>query len=64
MAETIGTLKKQYEYNTKYKKENYDKIEFLVPKGDKQRFKEIAEQNGMKVGEWIRTVVYKEINKD
>lgn len=64
MSETIGTLKKQYEYNTKYKKENYDKIEFLVPKGDKELFKNIAAKQGMKVGEWIRTVVYKEINKD
>lgn len=64
MAETISSLRKKYAYDNKYIKDHFDRIEIVVPKGDKELFKNIAAKQGMKVGEWIKTLIYKEINKD
>lgn len=43
----------QQKYIRDYTKENYDRIEFLVPKGRKAEFKQFAKSKGRSVSEVI-----------
>ena len=52
------------EYDNKYAKEKYDKIPIMVPKGDKDKIKAEATKRGYKsINEFIKSLIYKEIEK-
>ena len=45
------------EYKNQYLKENYDRINFVVPKGEKDRIKQAASAWKMSVNEYLYTLV-------
>ena len=40
-----------------YSKERYDKLLILVPKGDRERYKELARARGMSLSELARAAI-------
>ena len=47
----------QIQYQNDYIRERYDRIIFLVPKGEKEALKETAQSLGMSMNEFIRSAV-------
>lgn len=47
----------QIKYNNDYNRANYDKITIMVPKGEKDNWKALAEENGISMTELIRRAV-------
>lgn len=56
MADSRSGFDKQ-RYDNEYKKYNYDKILFEVPKGKRQVLKDYAKKNGISVKEMIVTAI-------
>lgn len=56
MADSRSGFDKQ-RYDNEYKKYNYDKILFEVPKGKRQILKDYAKKNGISVKEMIVTAI-------
>ena len=50
--------------NSKYLKNSVDTIAFRVPKGEKDRLKEIASQVGLSLNAFIDTAVKEKIEKE
>lgn len=44
-------------YNNEYKKQNYDRILCLAPKGKKEEILAAAELEGVTISEWIRQAI-------
>ena len=53
---------KQSQYITDFKKENYDRIVFEVPKGGKEIIKDLAKQNNKSVSALITATLEKQYN--
>lgn len=47
----------QIKYQNDYKRKNYDRMELLVPKGEKAEIKEIAKSLGKSVNEFVYSAV-------
>lgn len=47
----------QIKYNNDYNRANYDKITIMVPKGEKDDWKALAEEKGISMTELIRRAV-------
>lgn len=47
-------------YKNQHIKEHYDRINLIVPKGQKENIKRIAEEMGMSVNEYICTLIFKD----
>ena len=47
----------QIKYNNDYNRANYDKITIMVPKGEKDNWKALAEAQGISMTEFIRRAV-------
>ena len=47
-------------YKNQHIKEHYDRINLIVPKGQKDNIKRIAEEMGMSVNEYICTLIFKD----
>lgn len=47
----------QVKYQNEYKKKNYDRLELLVPKGEKAIIKEKAAAAGQSVNEFVYSAV-------
>lgn len=60
MAEDI---KKRNARQRKWVKENRERIDFLMPKGTKDRIKTAAETLGISSGEFIRRAIFKELEE-
>lgn len=56
MEESKGKFD-QFKYQNEYKKKNYDRMEMLVPKGQKAVIKEKAAAAGVSVNEFIYSAV-------
>ena len=54
----------QIKYQNDYKRKNYDRMELLVPKGEKAKIKEIAKSLGKSVNEFVYSAVKNEIEKN
>ena len=52
------------EYIRKYNAEKYDQISFRVPRGEKERIKEAADQAGMSMAAYIMSAVEEKISKN
>lgn len=54
----------QYEYINQYKREKYERMELLVPKGKKAAIKEHAKAKGYKsVNEYINTLINEDMKE-
>ena len=62
-AERKFDRKHSQEYNNEYKREHYDRIGFLAPKGMKEQIKEAAEVEGCSMSEWINKAIDERLNK-
>lgn len=51
------------QYDMQYKKDNFDRISFVMPKGEKEKIKSTAEKCGMSAGEFIRQAIKEKIAK-
>ena len=47
-------------YKNQHIKEHYDRINLIVPKGQKENIRRIAEEMGMSVNEYICTLIFKD----
>jgi predicted DNA binding CopG/RHH family protein len=47
----------QIEYQNNYKREKYDRIEVVLPKGRKEELKRKAKEKGMSMSEYINSVI-------
>ncbi len=50
-------IEKKNKRQNKWIKENADRINFMMPKGMKERIQEAAERNGQTASEWIRQAI-------
>lgn len=60
MVEAVPNIKKEFDqtkYQNEYKKKTYDRIELLVPKGQKAVIKERATALGKSLNEFIYSAV-------
>lgn len=48
----------------KYNAKTYDRIELVVPKGDKDKIKAVAEQAGESVNSYINSAIQERMQKD
>ena len=53
----------QYKYDVAYKKANYYKPSVLFAKADEQRIRDAAAAEGQSVGEFIKSAVMTQIDK-
>lgn len=54
---------KQKEYTVEYMKKNLDDIRFRVPKGKKDQYRKIADENGMKLTPFIIEAIEEKISR-
>lgn len=50
-------------WNDEHLKERYDRINLIIPKGEKERIKMVAEQNGESVNALINRVLFAEVER-
>ena len=48
---------KRNAYDIQYKKDNFDRIAFVVPKGTKDKIKERAAKEGLSMSEWLKQLI-------
>jgi hypothetical protein len=51
----------QIKYQNNYIKEKYDRIGLTIPKGEKERIREIASKKNMSINEFIYGLIKKEL---
>lgn len=51
-------------YTNDYKKLNYDRLNFLMPKGTKERIKTVADSLGITSSELVRNAINEYIEKN
>lgn len=56
--------KAQQRATNKYKKSNYDRIELVVPKGNKDAIRSIAEAHGQSINAYISTAIEEKMKRD
>ena len=54
----------QIKYQNDYKRKNYDRMELLVPKGEKAEIKEIAKYLGKSVNEFVYSAVKEKMKEE
>lgn len=52
------TSKAQLRANKKYADKTYDRVAIRVPKGERDKFKEWAQEQGLSLAEYIRRACY------
>ena len=55
-----GDIMNRTTYKNQHIKDHYDRINLIVPKGQKENIKRIAEEMGMSVNEYICTLIFKD----
>lgn len=56
-------LKQFYEYNNKYKKENYDRITMMSPKGTKEKLRNYADRIGISASMFLNEAMREKMNR-
>lgn len=51
-------------YNNEYKKQNYDRIICLSPKGTKEKIQVAADCEGVSISEWIRQAITEKLERN
>ncbi len=54
----------QIKYQNDYKRKNYDRMELLVPKGEKAEIKEMAKSLGKSVNEFVYSAVKEKMREE
>ncbi|MDO4295001.1 MAG: ribbon-helix-helix domain-containing protein [bacterium] len=54
----------QFKYQNEFNKMNYDRVEIIVPKGQKAVIKEFAKAAGQSVSEYISQAVRERMEKE
>lgn len=54
----------QYKYIAEFKRENYDRLEVLIGKGNKKKLKELSKKSGSTVNQLIVSAVEEKYNID
>lgn len=57
-----GKLSKQ-DYNNKYIAEKFDRLNFVMPKGTKEKIQAAAELAGIKPSEWVRQAIFEKLER-
>lgn len=57
----MATTEAQKRATIKYMAENLEKIEFRVPKGDKQKIRKYAESKGLSLSAYIKGLIEKDM---
>ncbi len=52
------------QYDNVYKKLNYDRLNFLMPKGTKEKIQASAEREGIASSEWIRQAIFEKLERE
>lgn len=55
---------KAIEYNNKYNSKAYDRINFTLPKGEKEKVREAADQAGQSVNAYIAQALAERMGRD
>lgn len=50
-------------YNQEYKKLNYDRLNFVMPKGTKEKIQAAASREGISNAEWIRQAIAEKLER-
>lgn len=50
-------------YNREYKREKYDRIQVLLPKGTKELLTEAAQEAGLSLNKWATAILLKAAEK-
>lgn len=59
----MKTLKSKVRANTRYNKKAYDQMAVRLPKGERERFNEYADEKGMSLAEYVRRACYRASGK-
>ena len=51
-------------YNNDYKKLNYDRLNFVMPKGTKEKIQAAASREGISNAEWIRQAIAEKLERN
>ena len=54
----------KYEYDRKYHKENYDRLNIVIKKGKKDIYKKQAESEGLSLNKWITQILDNAVNEE
>lgn len=60
----MAVSKAQQRATNKYKKSNYDRIELVVPKGNKEAIRTVAENHGQSINAYISTAIDERMARD
>ena len=52
------------DYDNKFKKEKYDRLNCLLTKGTKERIQKAADKNGVTCSEYMRQAITEKLEKD
>lgn len=58
------SYKPQIEANKRYQEANYEQLSIKVPKGERDLFKEFAEEAGLSLREYVRSACYEKHEKN
>lgn len=58
----MGFDKKTYDYQ--YKKDNFEQVNFFVPKGSREKIKAQAANKGMNISSYIKDLITKDAGHD
>lgn len=56
-------VEKRNKRQNKWIKENSDRINFIMPKGTKEKIQQAAAAAGLSAAEWIREAITEKLNK-
>ncbi len=54
---------KKIQYNNEFKKNNYDRVDLLLPRGRKEQIKTVAAWQGLSVNAWIAGLIDAELER-
>lgn len=54
----------QTQYINGYIKDAYDRLNFLMPKGTKEKIQAAADLAGVKPSEWVRQAIFEKLEKE
>lgn len=59
----MAVLKTKLRANARYQKKTYDQLAVRLPKGERERFAEYADENGVSLAEYVRRACYRASGK-
>lgn len=66
-GEKLKETKKEFnknKYDNEYRKTHYDRLNFLMPRGTKERITAAAAKNNLSSSEYVRIAIENQLSKD